>query len=136
MYVLVVRSSVDHFALDFEGEGGVGWDVGAGAVLAVGHVGRDGQLALAPDLHALDAHVPPLDDLALAQLELEGLALKTSVKLLARLGEGALVIHAHVLAGLGFRTVAYPNVFCNDAPFEGLLLRLAQVFLKGFLSFV
>ena len=110
-------SSVDHLALNLECEAGVGRNLWHGALGAVSHLGWDGQLPLASHLHAFDSDVPALDDLSLAQLELEGLALKTSVKLLARLGEGALVIHAHVLAGLGFRTVAYPNVFCDDAPF-------------------
>src|ERR1700712_3728558 len=69
-------------------------DHAAGAALAVGHRRRDRDLAPAADLHALDALVPALDDLALAEPELEGVAtVPGRVELLAVLPGHADVVH-------------------------------------------
>ena len=50
-------------------------DDALGAGLAVRERGRDGELALATDLHARDTLVPALDDLALTEAEGERRAL-------------------------------------------------------------
>lgn len=68
------RRSLDLKKLDVEHQGAVGRDAGQ-ALGAVGEVGRDGQATLAADGHAEDTDVPALDDLALAGLEGERLAL-------------------------------------------------------------
>jgi hypothetical protein len=60
--------------LDVEDERAVRRDPGDGAA-AVGEVGGDGQAALTADGHAGNANIPPLDDLALADLEGERRAL-------------------------------------------------------------
>src|SRR4051794_10826058 len=67
-------ASADGEQVHHEHERLVGLDHAAGATGAVRHRRRDRQLAAAADLHALDARVPALDDLALAEPELEGLA--------------------------------------------------------------
>src|SRR6185369_1068759 len=60
--------------LDFEQQRGVRRNDPAGAARAVAELGRDGELALAADLHAGHALVPALDDVALAEREHERLA--------------------------------------------------------------
>src|SRR5512133_478644 len=63
----------------------VGADDAAGAALAVGQVRRDRDAPPAADLHAGHALVPSGDDLALAELELEGVAaVPRGVELVAR----------------------------------------------------
>ena len=52
------------------------------SISPVAKLGRDGEFPLASDLHAEDADVPALDDLPRAELELEGLPLLKTVKLL------------------------------------------------------
>jgi hypothetical protein len=55
-----------------------------GSARSVRHGGGNRELAAAADLHAFDARVPPWDDLALAELELEGLpAIPRGIELLA-----------------------------------------------------
>lgn len=71
---VVVHDLLDLEQLDVELQGAVGGDAGK-TLGAVGKAGGDGQTTLAADSHALDADVPALDDLALASLEGEGLAL-------------------------------------------------------------
>src|SRR5688572_32148074 len=65
--------SADVEELDLEDQGGVRRNDGREAARAVAEVGRDHELALAADLHAGDALVPALDDLAGAELEVERL---------------------------------------------------------------
>ena len=60
--------------LDVEDEGAVAGDAGEG-LAAVRHAGGDSKAPLSADGHAEDADVPALDDLALANLEAERLAL-------------------------------------------------------------
>src|SRR4051812_13928258 len=70
--------------LDLEDQRGAGGDGTREAALAVGHGGWDRELSLAAHLHPLDPLVPPLDDLAGAELEAEGLApIDAGVELLA-----------------------------------------------------
>ena len=64
-------SSVDREQVDHEHERLVRRDHAAGSAGAIGHRGRDRQLAAAADLHSLDARVPAGNHLALAELELE-----------------------------------------------------------------
>ena len=60
--------------LDVEDEGAVAGDAGQGPA-AVRHVGGDSETPLAADGQAEHTDVPALDDLALANLEAERLAL-------------------------------------------------------------
>src|SRR5439155_26894879 len=60
--------------LHIEYQGGVGRNRAAGAGRAIAQVGRNRELALAADAHALHALVPALDHLAAAELKLEWLA--------------------------------------------------------------
>src|SRR5882672_7717154 len=100
--------------LDFENQRGVGRDHAAGAASAVAELGRDGELALAADLHPGHALVPALDHLAAPQRKLEGLAaVLARVEFLARLAcveEPAGVVHLDVLAGRGFGALANDEV--------------------------
>src|SRR6185436_5669978 len=78
----------------------------AGATLAVRELRRDGELALPADLHTYDTLIPPLNDLASAELEVEGLvAVLRAVELLP-VGECARVVHAHLVARLGLLALA------------------------------
>src|SRR6266568_8312785 len=87
--------SCDGEQLDLEHQRRVGRDSAREAARAVAELGRDGELALAAHLHALHALVPALDDLAGAELELEGIAaILAGVELLA-VGEPARVVHGH-----------------------------------------
>src|SRR6516162_4781772 len=68
--------------LDLENQGGVSRD-GTDPLLAISQVRRDGELAFATDLHADDALVHALDDLAIPQFEDERLlAIPATVELL------------------------------------------------------
>src|ERR1700690_3435528 len=83
--------------LHFERERGVRRDPGA-ALRSVGERRRDDQLALFPDFHAGDALLPSFDDLSLAEDEVERfVAVARAVELLA-VGQGAHVMHAHLVA--------------------------------------
>src|SRR5437867_9189290 len=76
-------------------------DHAAGAARAVAQIGRDGELALAADLHSRDALVPAADHLAAPEREDECLAaVLARVELLA-VGGPAGVMHADLLAGVG-----------------------------------
>src|SRR6185437_10246218 len=78
--------SVDADEIDDEDERLVGADHPAGAALAVGQHRRDRDPPPAADPHPLDALIPALDDLAPAELELEGApAIPGRVELLAGL---------------------------------------------------
>lgn len=66
--------SLDLEELDVKGQCAVGRDARK-ASGAVGKVGGNGQAALTANGHADDTNVPTLDDLALADLEGERLAL-------------------------------------------------------------
>ena len=68
----------------------------------------------ATHLHALDAEVPPLDDLAVAEAELEGLPREGGVELLVVALEAALVVHPHHLAALRLWAVARRQVLHHD----------------------
>src|SRR5689334_9548024 len=72
-----------------------------GAALAVAEVRRDGDAPAAADLHAGHALVPPGDDLAAPQAELERiLPIPGGVELLAVAPGDTDVVHEHVHAGL------------------------------------
>src|SRR6185436_6618974 len=74
-------------------------DDAAGAARAVAERGRDGELALAADLHAGDAFVPAPDDVALAEREDERLAAVLARIEFRSVRQPAGVMHAHLLAG-------------------------------------
>src|SRR5687768_1274151 len=78
-------------------------DDAAGAARAVAELRRDGELALAADLHAGDAFVPSLDHVALPEREDKRLAaVKTRVEfrsLVSVFAQPAGVMHADFLAG-------------------------------------
>lgn len=71
------RQLFDLQQLDIKDQLRVGGNAGE-SLLAVRKVGGDGDAALATDSHAGDTDIPTLDDLTLAQLEGEGLALLVS----------------------------------------------------------
>ena len=90
--------SVDLDELRLEDQSRVGGDDATDGPVSVGQIGSDGQLALLADLHAEEALVPALDDLAGADLETKGLlAVVARVELLA-VGEGALVVDLDAVA--------------------------------------
>src|SRR5689334_15201171 len=70
--VLLLPRSRETDHLDIEDQSGIRRDLGTRTRLAVAHFGGDDQVALFADFHARDAFVPALDDLALAEGELEG----------------------------------------------------------------
>lgn len=79
-----IDALLDAQQLNLEDEGGVGGDGAARAALAVAELGGDDEAALPADLHPSHALVPALDDLARAELEIEGLAaIQGGVELLA-----------------------------------------------------
>ncbi len=64
-----------HFQqLDFKYQSGVRGNHAAGAVCAVAHFRRDGQLAFAALLHSAEAFVPAFDDLSDAERDGQRLA--------------------------------------------------------------
>src|SRR2546427_2688409 len=86
--------------LDVEDEGGVGRDDAAGAARSVTELGRNAQLALAPDFHSRYAFIPAFDHLARAELKHKGLAaIDGAIELLAILGKPAGVMHRNRFAG-------------------------------------
>src|SRR4051812_1280982 len=110
-----VAGLTDALEVDDEHERLVRPDPGAGALRAVGQVRRDDQLAPAADLHALDALVPALDDLTLAERERERLAVvPRGVELLARRPRVAHVLHRRELAGLDRRALAGDEVLLDQ----------------------
>lgn len=72
--MLVTPPLFDLEELDIEDQLRVTGDTGE-SLLAVGKVRRDGDTALTTDSHAGDTDIPALDDLTLAELEVERLAL-------------------------------------------------------------
>src|SRR5205085_12462904 len=93
----------------------VGRDHATGARGAVAEIRRDGKAALAADLHPGDAAVPSGDDLAGAELELEGLvAVPRRVELLAVAVGHADVVDLDEVAGLRFVTVANGEIFAQQ----------------------
>src|SRR5687767_422103 len=83
---------MDAEELDLEHQGRVGGNGAREAAWAVGQIRRDGELALAADLHAGDALIPALDHAPGAELELERLAaILAGIELLA-VGQPARVV--------------------------------------------
>ena len=74
----------------------------ANALLAVRHVRRDRQGAFLPDTHPEDALVPPLDDLAHPEGEIEGLVPVARGVELAAVGQLARVVHAKLVPNLSY----------------------------------
>src|SRR5882672_1682985 len=101
--------------LDVEHQGGVGRDHAATALLAVGELGRDGELAHAADLHAFDALVPALDDIARAEGEVERVAAAAAGVELLAVGELADVVHEDVVAGARRGAAADDQVLDDQA---------------------
>jgi len=67
----------------------------------VGEARRNDELALFADFHSGDTLIPPLDDLALAEREIEGsIAIARAVELLA-VFERARVVHTNLVPRLG-----------------------------------
>lgn len=105
--------SFDLEQLDIKGERAVRRDAGQ-SLAAVGEAGRDGQATLATNGHADNADIPTLDDLALADLEGERLALLVGIKLLAVL-ELSNVADTDAVAILGNATGSDLAVIDSDA---------------------
>jgi MFS family permease len=113
-----VGELADREQVDDEDERLVRRDHAARSPSAVGHGGRDRQLAPAADLHALHARVPAGDDLALPELELEGLsAVPGRVELLAGREGNSNVVHRDLRAAGGLVAIADGEVL--DAQLEG-----------------
>lgn len=92
---------VDLDELGLEDESGVGRNGVTGTAGAVAELGFDGELALLADLHAEEALIPTLDDLTLADSEVQRLATVVArIELLAA-GEGAFVVDIDVVTRLG-----------------------------------
>src|SRR5690606_3918809 len=105
-----VRRS-DAEQVDHEDQRLAGLDRRRRALVAVGQVRGDGQLAAAADLHALHALVPALDDPAGAQREPEGsAAVPAGVELLARAEGDTDVVHGDRVTRLGHLAVTLPDV--------------------------
>src|SRR5258706_5577037 len=85
--------------LHLEDQGRVRRDDVARAARAVAELRRDGELPLAADLHALDALVPALDHVSLAEREDERIAAVLARIEFRSVGQPAGVMHAHLLAG-------------------------------------
>src|SRR6185369_7916413 len=85
---------------------------GAGqALVAVGELGRDGEPALAADLHAGHPLVQPLDHVARAESEVERIAAGAAGVELLPVGKPADVMNHDVLAGFGGGAAADDEVF-------------------------
>src|SRR3569832_1967024 len=116
-----MKDLVDAQQFHFEHQGGVRRDHAAGTARPVGQFRRDGELALAADLHAGHALVPAGDALAHAELEFEGVvAVDAGVEFLA-VGEPAGVVHRHVLAGAGGVAAAGDEVFDDEFAHDSVL---------------
>lgn len=99
--------------LDIEDELGVTGDTGE-SLLAVGELRRNGDTTLTTGGHTGDTNVPALDDLTLAQLEGERLALLVGVEDLAVL-ELTNVTHGNGVTALGGNTLTKLLVVDLDA---------------------
>src|SRR5690606_31133106 len=78
----------------------------AGAARTIAKLGRDGELALAADLHALHTLVPTADHLAATQCEFERLVTVLARVELGAIGQPAGVMHGHRMAGSSHGTIA------------------------------
>merc|ERR1719320_1518610 len=97
--LILVITLFDKLALNLKHKSGVRRNVWGVALLAVGHGSWYGQLPLAPHLHPHQPHVPTLDHLTCADLELERLVRSLAgVELLVVGTELALVVHADQVA--------------------------------------
>src|SRR5439155_919190 len=104
------RASARGEQLDLEDERGVGRDGARKSLLAVAHLGRDGQLAPAAHLHPDHALVPALDDLPAAERERKRLPVVLGRVELLPVGEPARVVHRDRLPLPRFRAGAYHQI--------------------------
>lgn len=107
--------------LDIKDERRITWDIRWRALASVGGSRWAGQPPLLSNLHAEHTLVPSLDDLSLAELEREGLALCVRVEDFAVGLQLANVAHANLLALLSGRTAALLLGFNDEARGELLL---------------
>src|SRR5690242_1055315 len=83
----------------------------ARAAVAVGELGRDREPAAAADLHARDALIPALDDVAAAEAERERAApVPGGVELLAVRPRDADVVNLDLPAGRGLLAIAVDEI--------------------------
>src|SRR5208283_3237987 len=93
--------SIERYEVHLKDEAGIGRDVGRASLVAVPQVRRNPKAALATDFHADDAFVPPLDDLSLANRELERLPAEVVRAIeLSAVGQRPGVLNVHRVAGL------------------------------------
>src|SRR4029453_11903503 len=103
--------SADADQVDHEDQGLAGLDRATGAAVAVPEVRWDDALTPATDLHPLHTGVPPLDDLADAELEGQRHApVLRRVELLAGRVGHAHVVHVPPRPGLGLVAVTHGDV--------------------------
>jgi hypothetical protein len=92
--------------LGLEDESRVGGDDTADSTAAIGKIGGNSELALLAHLHAEEALIPALDDLAITDSELERVtAVVAGVELLA-VGESAPVVDCDGVTALGLGSLA------------------------------
>src|SRR5260221_8840894 len=122
--------------LDVENERRVGRNHSAGAALAVAHVGRNDQRALAANLHSRDTHVPALDHAAAAHWKVEWhVAIPRTVELaalvvgLGRVVQPPCVLDNRHLAGGGFRASSLFHI--DFLQFLGHGIQLSYSFSRG-----
>src|SRR6185503_19700597 len=111
--------SVDAEQLDFENQRRVGRNHSARAARAVAERGRDGQAAIATDLHSLDAFVPTLDDFASAERKYERIvAIAAGVELaslLSAVQQPSGVMNGDLASGLRFGAGADRELLDDEA---------------------
>lgn len=101
-----IRSlALDADQLRLEDEGGVGGDDATGAAGTVAELGGDGELALLANLHAEEALVPALDDLAGTDGEVQRVTAVVARVELVTVRQRALVVDIDVVACRGSATV-------------------------------
>ena len=96
--------------LDIENEGCIGWDDSREALITVGKVSRNDELALATDLHPRNAFVPALDYHPDAEGELERATSDRAVELRS-IFEDTSVVDGDILALCGGWSISDGDVF-------------------------
>ncbi|BAS18093.1 hypothetical protein AHiyo8_63960 [Arthrobacter sp. Hiyo8] len=111
----MLRNLADCYEVHHEDEGFVGLDGPARSTGAVGKLGRDFKATAAADLHAKQALVPALDDLADSHAEVQRCAAAPGrVEFLAGGPSNANVVGGDGVAGLSLGAVTNDDVLDNE----------------------